>query len=401
MRVVRSLLLVFALLLVSVLPTAAQAPTSTTSGQTLYLPTVILGSAGNPSGERFTAGYLNVQSLTDASVDAVTSVCGDRLEEFDPSNPGAAQAATVDAPNDDICLLPGNFPVIQVENNNVIEGYVLGGWSSETKQAWKITSGTMGGSRIETPNSLTIENWDPLDGTIPSFPDGDVVVIRFEQDTSVMAAEFPAVTAAPDGSLVVMQGGGSPLEFLENVLKQIDQFGASSLTVTLSSDQIMEDYEGFPGITPAVCGANEDGVDAFPTPFYGISNLPLTARFGIKFQFIGLTPWGESFHSCMAPDHFISVRTLMTAPEFEGFRQTLRDSGNNSWEQFRQWTILRPNPEVIYAISWVAGSAGVVYTVAKYTAQGVMTGVSSFMIIPEEYIECLLNPYTCHIDPYQ
>jgi hypothetical protein len=123
----------------------------------------------------------------------------------------------------------------------------------------------------------------------------------------------------------------------------------------------------------------------------GLTTLPgtgVTRKMAIETTFVSTA----AFRACMADYHFLPLGDLIALPAYEKVREDMRTSGNNSWEQMTNWTILRPSPELIYVISWVGAAGAATYTVSEYYLKAgggfALRAANSFLIVPRKFIEC-------------
>lgn len=387
---IRTLVLVFAIVLSSSLTSLAQEPAQdqasaeTDASMHVYLPFISRSEAVVMAGS-----WLEVSSLTAAQQ---AQLCGSALPTYTP-------AVTAAQATEDICLLPGRFPVVTFKLSGQMQAIGLGGWKdSTTRTAWNLTTGIEGSRKIRGAEVLQLLSWPEGTTGVPQVGDGNVVVLEFNS-----TPQYDNLSAA-----TTLQSGpqpGSFLEFVENLMQYADKYGANGISINVPSTQVFVNEFGLPGRTPAQCGANpDDGANVIPI---GPSTMMFTGvgvrlAFKVLFTDPSPIPGHATMGSCMNPYNYISVGDLMLLPAYEPLRQELRDKGYNSWEQFTSWQVLRPDPQTIYVLSWIAAGGASIYTVAKYSASGLLNTASSFLIIPEDYLECtLVGEIVCKAEPVQ
>lgn len=330
-------------------------------------------------------GWLNV---TASAMSTETSICGQDLLPFNP-----AVASSLN----DICLLPGRFPVLVTKVDGKVQSYTQGGWNSNGKNAWSFATGTQGATKFEAADVIQIDVSAPITRSgIQTLPSSDVTVLRMDNMYNGVSSAALATTPSP----------AQILEFYENLMSYRDLHGAIGLQFNASASQVFVNPLGIPGKMPSQCGANPD--DGTPVIPQGESTLIFTnfsARLAISVLFVGdeIVPGFPTMAACMGEYDFIPLVDLMLKSEYENVRQEMKDKGFDSWEGFAQWKVYQPSPAVAYAISWVVLGGVTIYTAAQYTAQGVLQGASSFFIVPTEAIECLQQggPRVCRLNMQQ
>lgn len=383
-KVLTTVVLASGILLSSILPMAGQeasTPSSEEASNFVFLP--LVQSNKKVELTEVEVGWLDVTSVNAAEASAV---CGNELPTF-------SETATAADANDDVCLLPGNYPVAMVKINDAYQGYNLGGWSGDSRKAWKLSSGSLGSKTTKTDVTTILKAW-PQYRNVAKLDEGNVTVIKlgdFFTDATVTGASVEEVLASDQFKI---------FDFMSDIMGYIKEYGTSKLTSTAPSSQLFVNSLGVPGLYPAMCGVGAEGVPIIvigPTTF-GSGPLP-----NLAIQVVFLNP---TVATCMGDYKFIKISELMRQPAYEPIRVELRAKGYNAWESFVNWEILRPSPEVIYVLSWTATTGAAIYSVSKYVVTtggtAALNGAASFLIIPEKFLNCPSGNFeVCYAEPIQ
>jgi hypothetical protein len=363
-------------LILSLLPQGSYAQDTTDQvvlDKKLYLPIIVDQDVVQPAPDTYEVvpGFLNIPSIAAAQAE---QACGSVMEKFTVPSLTAAQT------EDNICLLPGRFPVMVAKKNNVVQGYGIGGTQNgTTRTAWNITSGTLGTFTMETADAVVLKNWQKSSGILTLPNDGEVVVIPLNTATTNAANLLDLPGPNP----------GTVMEFMENLLSHGGTSGNNYL-FNVPTTQVFVNNMGLPGRTTAQCGQTEPR-QVFLGRVTTLFTTGPTAKLAVEVFFVGDTPNG-TLHACMSPYNYMPLADLMLAAEYSKVRQDMRDTGNNSWEQMVNWQILRPSPEVIYVITWIGATGAATYTVSEYYLKAgggfALRAANSFLIVPRKFIEC-------------
>ncbi len=361
----------------------AFAQTGPNASNTTYLPLVSAQveptplPSPTPDGISFRPAWQDVSSTDRAAPQAANGPCGSDL-------PQETEAAGTNGG----CLLPGNYPILNMVKNNQVTGNFLSvqnGSGSDNQQVWNMENWWQGAQTWDHPDFLQIESWKYLESGAPNMAQGTVHVHEHDYLPTVAAAgvlELPVVPAAQQRFVTDM----------------VDYLSKYVVTTQLEASALQPFYAP---VVPLLyktfsfnCGL--DAIDTSPIRVIGPTLLPTVAgaSFMVKVQFLGYTDDFHSMSSCMGEYQYLKVADLMFRQEFEPFRVAMRAQGYTAWEDVPKWKLPQPvpiPPNVVYYASWVAEKGGsTIWTVEKFV-DGVLSTASTFFIVPDEAWECFVQ----------